>query len=97
MINSVRCILALGIVYMPVLVLYGMTHFPKITRSQFALIMSFAVGLQLFLLTIMFVEKLTIIIGLILFLLAFLGGYPSAYFLYPRHKARVEKRLTKKS
>ena len=97
MINSVRCILALGIVYMPVFVLYGMTYFPKITRHRFAITMSSAIGLQLFLLSIMFVENRSVLVGLTLLLLAFPGVYPIAYVSYPRFKARVEKRLTKKT
>ena len=92
MINSVRCILALCVVYMPVFVILGMGRFPKITRKQFAAMMASALGLQLFLLTVMFVQDNSIVVAVILFILAFPGVYPIAYMYYPRYKARIEKR-----
>ena len=94
--DSVRCILTLFIIYMPVFVIYGMTYFPNVTRSRFAIVMSSAIGLQLFILAIMFIENLSIPVGLILFILAFPGVYPIAYSYFPRFKERIEKRMSKK-
>ena len=96
MITSLRCLLALILVYMPAVVLYGITYLPKMTRRQFAITMSATIGLQLFLLTIMFVQSHSILIGSVLFLLAFPGVFPTSSLLYPQYEARIEKRLAKK-
>jgi hypothetical protein len=80
---------------MPAFVLYGITYLPKMPRHQFAAIMSASVGVELFLLAVMFVQSRAMLVGLVLFLLAFFGIYPVSSLLYPRYEARVEKRLTK--
>jgi hypothetical protein len=93
---AIRCLTTLAVVYMPVIVLYSMSRFPRVNRHLFALVMSLTIGLQLFILAIMFVDNLRVQTGIVLFCLALLGVYPTAYLLYPRHQARVERRLSKK-
>lgn len=97
MTSSLRCVLTLVLIYMPAFFLYRVAYLANITRRQFAGIMAFVIGLQLFLLTIMFVENQPIVVGVILLLLAFLGVYPIAYASFPTYRAWIEKRLIKKS
>ena len=59
---------------------------PKITRHRYALFTAFLVGLFFFLLGAMYG---TFVIGLILLIFAFPGGYPVAYLLYPNLKAFI--------
>ena len=59
--------------------------------------MCFTVGAQLFILAIVFVQKLPFVTGFILFLLAFPGVYPAASKLYTKHQARAERRLRRKN
>lgn len=92
MTNSLRCILTICLVFMPVFILLSLRFFPKITRNQFALAMSTTIGLQLFLLSLMFVDAFTIPVALILLVLSFPGVYPFAYLTFPRYKERIEKR-----
>ncbi len=96
MISSIRCLITLALIYLPVIVLYSLSRFPRVNRHLFALIMSVTIGLQLFILAIMFVENLGAQTGVVLFCLALLGVYPTAFLLYPRHQARVERRLNKR-
>lgn len=94
--NSLRCIVTLFVVYMPVFVILGIRRFPKITQKQFALTMASALGLQLFLLAVMFVKANSTIVAVILLVLAFPGVYPIAYIYYPRYKKWIEKRTINK-
>lgn len=82
---------------MPVIILWGIRRFPNITRKQFAFTMASALGLQLFLLALMFVKNNSNIVAVTLLILAFPGVYPVAYMYYPRYKTRIEKRTADKS
>jgi hypothetical protein len=60
----------------------------EIGRRLFALIMSCSVGIQFFLISVMYARHGQLIIGGMLFAFALIGGYPTAYLLYP---STVEK------
>lgn len=96
MINSLKCILSLLVVYMPVFIILGIRRLPKITRKQFAATMAGAIGLQLFLLAIMFIKDNSTVVAVILFILAFPGVYPVAYIYYPRYKTWIDKQTIHK-
>jgi hypothetical protein len=54
-----------------------------ITHRRFALLTSLLYATLFFLLSIMLAKNDAVVIGTILFICMIIGGYPSAYFLYP--------------
>lgn len=54
-----------------------------ISKRQFAFLTSLYYATLFFLLSIMFAAKDSLLIGTILFICMMLGGYPTAYLLYP--------------
>ena len=59
------------------------------TRGRYALAASLSLGTTFFLLTIMFVEEDALLLGVIIFVLALIGGYLPNYLMYPDLKKIV--------
>jgi hypothetical protein len=80
----------LAVIFLPVFVLTYLTvWYPKISRHKYSLIAPFSVGMQMFILSIMYGK---VYIGLLLLLLAFPGGYPiTYYYLYFKYEERFNK------
>ncbi len=54
-----------------------------VSRKLFAVLTSFLYSILLLLLSVIFISKNSIIIGVIMFLCMMIGGYPTAYLLFP--------------
>lgn len=88
----IKSLITLAVIFLPVFVLSYLTRYPAISRHKYSFIASFSVGIQLFILAIMFTGSLGLYIGLALLLLAFPGIYPITYFyFYQKYLERVKK------
>jgi ABC-type spermidine/putrescine transport system permease subunit I len=61
-----------------------------IIRRKFAIVTSLSYATLFFLLSIMYVNHDSVVIGVIMFVCIIIGGYPTAYLLFPiLHKTVV--------
>ncbi len=60
-----------------------------ITRKKFSLITSLFFGSLLFILSILYVDKHAIAIGLFMFISMIVGIYPTIYLLFPKLQKKV--------
>jgi hypothetical protein len=92
----IQIILTLVLVFLPEFVIIGVRRSIRgISRPVFSLIVSLAIGVQLFLLSIIYLDTKPLLIGGALFIVAIAGGYPSAYLLFPWFM-RTEESLIQK-
>jgi hypothetical protein len=54
-----------------------------VKRIRYALLTSFLLALTFFILSILFVNEDQFVIGLVMFVLTFIGSYATQYLLYP--------------
>ena len=89
----IKSFITLVVILLPVFVLtYLSIWYPKISRYKYSLIASFSVGMQLFILLLMYGGRLSIYAGLAALILAIPGCYPISYFyLYPKYEERFNK------
>ena len=94
MTTEVKLLVTLGIFIIPFLFLPRLIIMPKLNRVRFSLLSTSLVGVQLFTISILFVDYKPLTIGLIMLLLAVPGTFPTFYILYPNLKSFIEERIT---
>ena len=86
--DTLRCIATPGLfLVLPYLFRWFLSS--GMTRARYALASSISLGIAFFLLTIMFVKEDAFLLGVIIFVLALIGGYLPNYLMYPGLKKIV--------
>jgi len=78
-----KCAATLGIFFLLPYLFRLLFKNPNVTRRGYAFLTSLLLAIANFLLVVMFVEENTIAIGIIMFLITIISGYPTGLLLYP--------------
>jgi len=90
----VKFIITLGLLFcLPFIIRFLLIR--GVTRKPLALLTPLLLGCVNFVISIMYVDEYPLIIGICMFLFAFIGGYPISYFLYPIVQRRMDARSEK--
>jgi hypothetical protein len=63
----------------------------NLTRRRYSFLAAFLMAIVFFLLSIMYATEGRLIIGVLMFLFSFIGGYPIQYLLFPEIKKLIKK------